>query len=223
MHQCPTVKDMYRINGIQSLTTHIFFTEIYFMITHWLYLRTITYLHLQSLPCADKPQGIEPFSHWSKTSLFQQSSRGQHGAHLGPVGPRWVPCWPHEPCYQGRDQQAKWWPCFPRNAQILSPLNVIHTRFNVVPKTLVVICPSGATFWPNSIFQNSFKSTGRFINHTWLWLYCIRLTNYRMPLCHVCYASKKSYHRPLWKITDSINNSSKEFRKYTAVVLSLYF
>ena len=22
-----------------------------------------------------------------------------HGAHLGPVGPRWAPCWPHEPCY----------------------------------------------------------------------------------------------------------------------------
>ena len=26
----------------------------------------------------------------------QQSSWGQHGAHLGPVGPRWTPCWPHE-------------------------------------------------------------------------------------------------------------------------------
>ena len=23
------------------------------------------------------------------------------GAHLGPVGPRWAPCWHHEPCYQG--------------------------------------------------------------------------------------------------------------------------
>ena len=22
-------------------------------------------------------------------------------AHLGPVGPRWAPCWPHGPCYQG--------------------------------------------------------------------------------------------------------------------------
>ena len=31
----------------------------------------------------------------------QQSSWGQHGAHLGPVGPRWAPCWPHEPCYLG--------------------------------------------------------------------------------------------------------------------------
>ena len=24
-----------------------------------------------------------------------------HGTNLGPVGPRWTPCWPHEPCYQG--------------------------------------------------------------------------------------------------------------------------
>ena len=31
----------------------------------------------------------------------QQSSWGQHGAHLGPVGPRWAPCWPHEPRYLG--------------------------------------------------------------------------------------------------------------------------
>ena len=31
----------------------------------------------------------------------QQGSRGQHGAHLGLVGPRWAPCWPHVSCYQG--------------------------------------------------------------------------------------------------------------------------
>ena len=29
-----------------------------------------------------------------------QGSWGQHVAHLGPVGPRWPPCWLHEPCYQ---------------------------------------------------------------------------------------------------------------------------
>ena len=23
------------------------------------------------------------------------------GAHLGPTGPRWAPCWPHDPCYLG--------------------------------------------------------------------------------------------------------------------------
>ena len=26
---------------------------------------------------------------------------GQHGAHLGPTGPRLAPCWPHEACYLG--------------------------------------------------------------------------------------------------------------------------
>ena len=34
-----------------------------------------------------------------------QSSWGQHGTHLGPVGPRWAPCWPHEACYQGHTVQ----------------------------------------------------------------------------------------------------------------------
>ena len=28
-------------------------------------------------------------------------SWGQHGAHLGPTGPRWAPCWPHDLCYLG--------------------------------------------------------------------------------------------------------------------------
>ena len=32
---------------------------------------------------------------------WQQSSWGQHGAHLRPVGPRWAPCWPHELGYLG--------------------------------------------------------------------------------------------------------------------------
>ena len=25
-----------------------------------------------------------------------------HGANMGPTGPRWAPCWPHELCYLGR-------------------------------------------------------------------------------------------------------------------------
>ena len=30
-----------------------------------------------------------------------QGPWGQHGAHLGPTGPRWAPCGPREPCYLG--------------------------------------------------------------------------------------------------------------------------
>ena len=43
---------------------------------------------------------ISPYQN-QNTRIWKQSSRGQHGAHLGPVGPRWAPYWPHEPCYQG--------------------------------------------------------------------------------------------------------------------------
>ena len=40
---------------------------------------------------------------YTTTCLHIQIARfmGQHGAHLGPVGLRRAPCWPHEPCYQG--------------------------------------------------------------------------------------------------------------------------
>ena len=38
--------------------------------------------------------------HWGNHSWLE-SSWGQHGAHLGPIGPRWAPCWPHEVCYLG--------------------------------------------------------------------------------------------------------------------------
>ena len=31
---------------------------------------------------------------------------GPTWAHLGPVGPRWAPCWPHELCYQGCDNES---------------------------------------------------------------------------------------------------------------------
>ena len=37
-----------------------------------------------------------------------QGSRSPHGDHLGPVGPRWAPCWPHKPCYKGRVPQLLW-------------------------------------------------------------------------------------------------------------------
>ena len=32
---------------------------------------------------------------------WEQGSWGQHGANLGPTGPRWAPCRPHELCYLG--------------------------------------------------------------------------------------------------------------------------
>ena len=41
--------------------------------------------------------------------MYAQIARfmGQHGAHLGPTGPRWAPCWPHELCYLGHSGTAQ--------------------------------------------------------------------------------------------------------------------
>ena len=38
---------------------------------------------------------------YDKRYPWWQGSWGQHGAHLGPTGPSWAPCWPHELCYLG--------------------------------------------------------------------------------------------------------------------------
>ena len=41
---------------------------------------------------------VEKITQW--TALIAKFM-GQHGAHLGPTGPRWAPCWHHELCYLG--------------------------------------------------------------------------------------------------------------------------
>ena len=39
---------------------------------------------------------VSELIHGSKGKVHRwQNSWGQHGAHLGPVGPGWAPCWPH--------------------------------------------------------------------------------------------------------------------------------
>ena len=44
------------------------------------------------------------------TRMQSQIARvmGPTWAHLGPVGPRWAPCWPHEPCYLGCQCNSTW-------------------------------------------------------------------------------------------------------------------
>ena len=37
---------------------------------------------------------------------LSQGSWDLYGAHLGPPGPRWAPCCPHEPCYLGYYMQG---------------------------------------------------------------------------------------------------------------------
>ena len=62
---------------------------------------------------------------------------GQHGAHLGPVGPRWAPCWPHKLSYQWR---------IIKRSQLLS----IYFLFNPISKgwvQLVHLQPVGLRPW----------------------------------------------------------------------------
>ena len=47
------------------------------------------------------PSAISPQLRNTDIGVFIQSSGGPHGAHLGPTGTWWAPCWPHEPCYLG--------------------------------------------------------------------------------------------------------------------------
>ena len=50
-------------------------------------------------------------------ALSEQVLGKQHGAHLGPTGPRWAPCWPHGLCYRGLYQSL--------SGNTLSKLNTI--------------------------------------------------------------------------------------------------
>ena len=68
---------MIEVLTISYIYIHIYGTET------WKYrLQLLCLLEFISLPC-------------------EHGSWGQHGVHLGPTGPRWAPCWPHESCYLG--------------------------------------------------------------------------------------------------------------------------
>ena len=77
--------------------------------------RRVTYYEAKEVPSTSRLWGNKISVHWAGLPwpaellhrLFfanlpwYQSLWGQHGAHLGPTGPMWAPCWPHEPCYLG--------------------------------------------------------------------------------------------------------------------------
>ena len=68
------------------------------MLTEGLYRYMWTVLGVCTQPCniAIHASG--------NTTLIARSWR-QHGAHLGPTGPRWAPCWPHELCHLGNERK----------------------------------------------------------------------------------------------------------------------
>ena len=58
-------------------------------------------------PCAQLSEGsVICHKHWIRSealwcilSIKTVPDSKVHGAYMGPTGPRWAPCWPHEPCY----------------------------------------------------------------------------------------------------------------------------
>ena len=65
---------------------------------------------------------------------------GPTWGHLGPAGPRWAPCWPHEPCYQG-------W-------SLLCSLSIYYVRSSagamVITKPIMIISVALAMLWSHS-------------------------------------------------------------------------
>ena len=89
-------------------------------------------------------QSTFPRRQWVNSLIAR--SRGQHGSHLGPSGPRWVRCWPLEPYYPGCCITVA--VTHPMGSLILCTLNVNHTL--VIPlsnATVQLGISENARFW----------------------------------------------------------------------------
>ena len=79
-----------------------------------------------------------------------RGSWGQHGAHLGPTGPRLAPCWPHELCYLGTS--AYFLPvvenALPRYLWILH-LNISHEKKGKIHRSVNNVHACLLSFWPH--------------------------------------------------------------------------
>ena len=82
-----------------------------YMYTHWhqrSWLQTSSGIMvldiLQWSPVISR-SGETRYRLWHRRDKGKPIHMGQHGTHLGPVGPRLAPYWPHEPCYLGMIRQ----------------------------------------------------------------------------------------------------------------------
>ena len=69
-----------------------------------------------------------------------QSSWGQHGTHLGPAGPRWAPCCPHEPCYLGMYKNMGFIPIQANPTRILRRKYLTPSQPSVTGDNLNISC-----------------------------------------------------------------------------------
>ena len=72
------------------------------------------------------------------SSPWEQGSWDQHGAHLGPTGPRWAQCWSHELCYLGREWLAVG--CNNKNKVLLNIEKASYNSWLFVGYCLSLLC-----------------------------------------------------------------------------------
>ena len=72
-----------------------------------------------------------PFCPGGDESMPSSSNPGNkvYGAYMGPTGPRWVPCWPHEFCYLGSHYVVQSWPNSMLFFDIIRPQCVYSTHW----------------------------------------------------------------------------------------------
>ena len=129
---------------------------------------------------------------------------GQHGAHLGPVGIRWAPCWPHEPCYLGRHSRGMRRKCVTR----FNVDTVIEYRHYLAMSFQVWLPqPKNKIEWMISITDGSTNTRCLNIRTKWaiikFWWNCVRC---EIVICQLKYdtawSSKSSYLFITTKIND---------------------
>ena len=105
-----------------------------------------------------------------------------HGAHLGTTGPRWAPCWPHEPCYLGPHTSPSWvshvlsncenigndWQCHPTGLLFIS-----HAQFCSLQtmKLCHTSNPAVTQSWP---CQTSLNWAENERKATSVWIFCFK-------------------------------------------------
>ena len=119
---------------------------------------------------------IKRYLLWHSDAIWHQgswSSWGQHGAHLGPTGPRWAPCWPHKLCCLGLVQVKV---CclslpkaLPKSIVIYCSLDRMWKKYSVKVESkydIFIQKVSSAKCRPFCIILNWFPATGPKWNYT---------------------------------------------------------
>ena len=113
---------------------------------------------------------------------WKQGSWDHHGAHLGPIGPRWAPWWTHEHCYMGKHNRP-WWIIGGMHKenriieaailnQIYYPIyQFILNLFNFIRNAIII---TDAQSWKVQLFISD-ESVTRLLEAFWLLDLTIRL------------------------------------------------